>query len=157
VHANSISSTLLAGIPALGKAGGKTPLIDDPPSGVCGEASEPIGGLAKHQARRMREERRMHEERRMQEICMSEERMMQERRMHEKRDTKGRRREAAYITAQEERHRHQQQGSNSLRAAHPQALFDSTLRSSTATGKSQPHLWTAQQLHWTIHKLHHPW
>jgi len=55
--------------------------------------------------RRMREDQRLHEERRM-----HEERMMQEqRRMHEERDSEGRRREAAYMAAQEERYRHQQQ------------------------------------------------
>lgn len=66
--------------------------------------------------RRMREEQRLHEERRM-----HDERMMQEqRRMHEERDSEGRRREAAYMAAQEERYRHQQQSFGVPRGAPPQ-------------------------------------
>lgn len=73
--------------------------------------------------RRMREEQRMLEERRMQEIRIGEERMMQERRMHDERDrdSDGRRREAAYMAAQEERHR-QQQGFSASRPVPPQQM-----------------------------------
>lgn len=81
-----------------------------------------------HEWRRMNDERRMDEERRMredqrlhEERRMHEERIMQEqRRMHEERDSEGRRREAAYMAAQEERYRHQQQSFGVPRGGPPQ-------------------------------------
>jgi serine/arginine repetitive matrix protein 2 len=74
---------------------------------------------------RMHEANRMQEASRMQDMRMGEERMMQERRMHEERererDSDGRRREAAYMAAQEERHR-QQQGFGSSRGVPTQQM-----------------------------------
>jgi len=89
--------------------------------------------------RRMREEQRMHEERRMQEIRMGEERMMQERRMHEERDrdSDGRRREAAYMAAQEERHR-QQQGYNNARAVPTQQMHPTHFPATGGFDHGQP-------------------
>jgi serine/arginine repetitive matrix protein 2 len=89
--------------------------------------------------RRMREEQRMHEERRMQEIRMGEERMMQERRMHEERDrdSDGRRREAAYMAAQEERHR-QQQGFGSSRGMPPQQIHPTHFSTTGGFDHGQP-------------------
>jgi len=89
--------------------------------------------------RRMREEQRMHEEHRMQEIRMGEDRMMRERRMHEERDREsdGRRREAAYMAAQEERYR-QQQGFANPRAVPPQQMHPTHFPAAGGFDHGQP-------------------
>lgn len=84
--------------------------------------------------RRMREDQRLYEERRMQ-----EERMMHERRIHDEREmSDGRRREAAYMAAQEERHR-QQQGFSASRPGPPPQMHPTHHPGPSAYDQGQPH------------------
>lgn len=82
----------------------------------------------------MREDQRLYEERRMQ-----EERMMHERRIHDEREmSDGRRREAAYMAAQEERHR-QQQGFSASRPGPPPQMHPTHHPGPSAYDQGQPH------------------